>query len=156
MTLIHFDTARFTPTGTAKVQGLISFRPTKRLVVGDELVLPAPFHVPYTGPVDVELLSPSADWAWEITVKAQGIVSLVGYYSPQGERVNYHELIALDPDTLEAGEPDPAWWAKVDQLIELGGTPGTQLRVGSGAPVEAARPGDLYLDVVTGTLYKYS
>lgn len=35
------------------------------------------------------------------------------------------------------------------------GEPGTQIEVGEGEPTAAARAGDLYIDSLTGTLYRY-
>lgn len=125
MTNIEFAFSRFFPGKTVlQNNGRIRFRPTEKVSLGNETVFPDPFTIEYDKEVfTVDVPPTTAGWAWEITV--------VGKFSAHydipdtNETIPFNTLRPLDPDTLEAGDPDPAWVIKVDNLIDMGGIPGT-------------------------------
>lgn len=108
------DGAGKRPTGT------ISWRPTKRRTVGDDVVLPAPFNVAVTDPpAEIDVAPTEAGWAWEVVERVSGGSphKRVLAVPDSADVIDYADLIAVDPATLDPlEEPEAAWWAVADSL----------------------------------------
>lgn len=130
MTVVMFKFGKDQADGTiTEAGGNITCVPTRsRVIEGapDTIVIPAPFTEPFTGAVDIPLTPSGVDWCWKISITVTGITSLVEYVNvPNAAAVDYADLTRVDPETLEPGtEPDALWWAKLNDLIALGGIPG--------------------------------
>jgi hypothetical protein len=101
--------------------GSIEWRPTKRRTVGDDVVLPAPFTVGLADTPPVVTVAPTEPgWAWQVVERVQGGSPRARYVQvPDNpvDVVDYADLVAVDPATLEpTEEPEAAWWATVNAL----------------------------------------
>jgi hypothetical protein len=109
--------------------GSIEWRPTKRRTVGDDVVLPAPFTVGLADTPPVVTVAPTEPgWAWQVVERVQGGSPRARYVQVPDNPVDvidYADLVAVDPATLEpTEEPEAAWWAAIEALQNGGGTGG--------------------------------
>lgn len=131
MTLINHT---FTRPGSNNipitVSGNITCQPTRKRIIPGEpntTVLPAPFTHPFIGTLQNLNLQPTTgEWCWKLTFKIPGVGSWVEHVLvPEVVTVDLSALTHVDPDTLDAEpETESIWWAKLEELIELGGIPG--------------------------------
>jgi hypothetical protein len=105
-----------TTDGTVRrPSGSLEFRPTKRRNVGTDVVLPAPVTKGLTDPPSIAELAPTEPgWAWQVVERVQGGSPRSRYLTvpDSASVVDYADLVAVDPATLEpTEEPEAAWWA---------------------------------------------
>jgi hypothetical protein len=127
VTQVRVGIAVPTSTGTTRrPSGTVEFRPTKRRIetYGDaaDVVLPSPFTVGIGADVPpvVELDPTEPGWAWQVVERVQGGSPRARYVQVPDNPVDvidYADLVAVDPATLEpTEEPEAAWWATVNAL----------------------------------------
>lgn len=133
MTLVEFEIEAAFSTPDVK----IGCRPIKPYTRGTTLVIPETGPLTLTqgvGQIDLQPTTP--EFIWEITINVPNRIKLVEYVAvPPTGPVDYTALTRVDPDTLEEGEPDPAWWAALENMQP--GPPGEQ-----GEPGEKGEPGE--------------
>lgn len=164
-------------TGPRPASGVVECDPLRRRPdsEGPGVVLPAGVRAELaSGQVVVEL---EADWVWRIIETPVGGATrhvLVPAGDPQVV-LHYRDLPDVDPATLEPGaEPEAAWWvalsqvqagtvdpaavaAAVDEALDGRLSSGGSTHLGQGAPpdlIVGARVGDIYIDTVSGTIYR--
>jgi hypothetical protein len=132
MTQVRLALAAPTSTGTIRrPSGSLEWRPTKRRDVAGDVVLPAPFTVGLadTPPViDVDPTEPG--WAWQVVERVQGgsPTRRTLAVPDSATVVDYADLIAVDPATLDPlEEPEAAWWAALAALPTGGGGGGVSV-----------------------------
>lgn len=99
-----------------KPNGRTLWAPTRRLIDGDRVRLPAPVEGPLTGVIHVEPTGPG--WAWQVREDTPGgATRYVLVPDTGGQPVSYSQLVDVDPETLDPeAEPEPAWWLEVQDL----------------------------------------
>lgn len=158
MPLVHILLTVPAPDGSlTPAEGALRFRPTARRTIPgtpDAVVLPSPFKVDLVaGASDVTLAPTSSLWVWQIDehlsrTPARRIYAQV----PDVASMDYTDLVAVDPTTLDpAAAPDPSWAAAMN--LQLARTPeaiisGAITRDSGGAPLSAPVT---WPDGVTGT-----
>jgi hypothetical protein len=120
LTQIRVGIAAPTSTGSSRrPSGSLEWRPTKRRTDNGDVVLPAPFTVGVgsdTPPV-IEVAPTEPGWAWEVVERVQGGSprQRVLAVPDSATVVDYADLVALDPATLDpAEEPEAAWWGALN------------------------------------------
>jgi hypothetical protein len=106
----------------APAAGTMEWTPTARRVVGDDVVLPAPFVVTLPGDGTVTVAATDGWWVWRVRERFPGGSPLPRYVAvpDSDEPVDYADLVAVDPATLvSTAEPSAAWWAALDALGEV-------------------------------------
>lgn len=94
----------------------VLFTLTNLLKVGGALVVPEPVSAPVGSTIDLEVTP--AGWAYKMLVRTEH-----GTHGPLWVLVNPGGTIALvdlpviDPKTLAAVDPGPAWWAVADGIV---------------------------------------
>ena len=157
MTTVHISMRTPQADGTTTpAVGSLRFTPTARRTAAgtpDEIILPKPFAAAMIdGAVDVTLAPTAAGWAWKIDEHLAGVSGRTVYVTvPDAAEIDYPDLTAVDPATLDPAAPlSPAWVAA--QNLALARDP-SRLWVGAvtytdGAPTAADI---LWPDGVTGT-----
>ena len=121
MTSVRLALAAPTSTGTVRrPSGSLEWRPTKRRDVAGDVVLPAPFTVGLADPPPVITVDPTEPgWAWQVVERVQGGSPKARYLTVPDSAtvVDYADLIAVDPATLDpVAEPEAAWWAALTNV----------------------------------------
>lgn len=105
-----------------QVRGSLLWTPTKRRVeegTPDTVVLPLGFKVVVpVGSFQITAEPSGADWLWMVEENFAGLRPRKVYYAvPDVESIDYTQLTAVDPKTLQPVEaPEPAWYAYVEGL----------------------------------------
>ena len=121
MTPVRLALAAPTSTGTVRrPSGSVEWRPTKRRDVAGDVVLPAPFTVGLadTPPV-IDVAPTEPGWAWQVVERVQGGSPKARYLTvpDSASVVDYADLIAVDPATLDPlEEPQADWWAALNYM----------------------------------------
>ncbi|GAA0189854.1 hypothetical protein GCM10008944_01750 [Cytobacillus oceanisediminis] len=109
---VQLDVGKFISDGTeALAAATIDLVPTRELKVGTQLVLPEPITGRAVGStVGLEVTEPG--WAWHVLVHTSRATYERWVLVEAGDDpVAPVDLAMVDPKTLTALEPDPAWWA---------------------------------------------
>lgn len=140
MTLVRIALFKSDPSGVdVPVDGSLLWKPSKRRHVEDpedHIVLPASFTVRLGQPFlddEGEVVTPGEpgiawvevdptevpDWAWTVAERTDRGRGTTWLEVPDDVQVEYADLIALDPDTLDpAEEPQAAWDLALEALDE--------------------------------------
>ena len=129
MTLVSFEIGKDTAEGVALNAGTIVATPTRRRVDGTVVVARNSVCTEFCGEaVTLELPSTPLGVAMKIIVDSNHAEPIDGYFKiPNVESISFSELIEVDPETLEAGEPEPEWWAVANATVNSGKVVGDHL-----------------------------
>jgi hypothetical protein len=121
MTQVRIGILSPTSDGTGKrPTGTLAWKPTKRRTVGDDVVIPAEFTVGLTDPPPVVEIAPTEPgWAWTVVERVSGGSPKARYLAVPDSAtvVDYADLIAVDPATLDPlEEPEADWWAALANI----------------------------------------
>jgi len=145
VTLVRFALDVPGPAGSVPAAGRVRATPTRRRVLPDSIVLPAPFTTTLTeGAATVELDATGADWCWRIQEMTAAPATRYVAVPDSATELGYEDLVDVDPATLDpTAAPEAAWAialedasalityqaAQIAQLQEAPPTVGSQLVV---------------------------
>lgn len=124
MTIVTF--AVFEPAAGSEdipARGYLRFTPTKSPSAGVTEVLPLPFTVRLVdGMASADLRPTTLGWSWAVTYQLLGLIHETRHYLvPDTDTIPHTSLAEVNPLDLipvPAQQPDPEWYAYVDQLAE--------------------------------------
>lgn len=136
------------PGVNVPVVGSVEFRPWRRRLVDQTVVLPTGFTVALAAtPVTVTLAPTAGDWCWVAREVANGGITRFVNVPTSGTPILYANLVDVDPETLApSAVPAPAWavqLAAVDArvtVIEAAGGAGIPGPAGPMGPTGATGP----------------
>jgi hypothetical protein len=134
--------------------GSLEFKPTKRRNVAGDVVLPAAFSKGLTDPPSTAELAPTEPgWAWQVIERTSGGSPRSRYVTvpDTAEVVDYADLVAVDPATLEpTEEPEAAWWAALHTVATVTQDPDDPDALLVGGTAVATDPDDSDALILTG------
>lgn len=124
MTVINFDLRAVAATGRVPIDARIRWQPVGRRVDGSVVILPETHSVKLALGLGSADLDPGYYWFTEATTAGSSAVRLV----PESGPVDYADLVAVDPATLDpSAVPDPAWLAMAGSTVTGGEISGDDL-----------------------------
>ena len=122
MALVTFEIGKDTSEGVLLNVGTIVATPTRRRVDGTISVARSSVSGEFCrAALTFELPSTPLGVAMRIVIESNYAEPIDGYFKiPNVEKINFTELVEVDPETLEAGEPEPEWWAIARATVDSG------------------------------------
>lgn len=128
MTQVRVRLTRPGPDGINRpVSGVTAWQPSRRLVDGDDVLLPGPpmyvDHRPPAVPViELDPVEPTDGWAWQVTEYVQARATTRYVLVPDSDEVvEYADLVEVDPKTLApTSQPTAAWVAALAGYVKKG------------------------------------
>lgn len=129
MPLVSFEIGKDTLDGVGLNSGSITCTPTRRRVGGTIVVARNSIREIFVGTEKtIELPSTPLGVAMKIVINSNHAEPIEGYYKiPNVESISFTKLVEIDPETLEAGEPEPEWWAVANATVNSGKVVGDRL-----------------------------
>ncbi|MEA5453318.1 GDSL-type esterase/lipase family protein [Sinomonas sp. JGH33] len=110
-----------TQTGHVAAVGYLRWSPTVRVGSSSEVVLPASFDVVLdnTGSFSVNVDPTTSNWCWQVVEYMVGQPTTTHCFSLPGSGgpFTYGSLAEVDPKTLTAAAPTPAWVAMANSTV---------------------------------------
>ena len=123
MTIVNISIRKPASAGSVGVSGKLLWVPTKRLLVGEDVVLPMPFEVSLVdGTAAVDPIPNEPTWAWRVTEVIDTQAKHTRFVSvPAAGPVSYSDLVDVNPASLEpTALPDPMWLQMANSTVETG------------------------------------
>lgn len=117
MTTVHIKIEVPVENGLEPAVGSMLWTPTRRRETEDSVVLPASFRATLVGGVlDIDLAPTNTAWVWRVDEQFTNAPAQTYYYTVPDSvpTVNYKDLVAVDPDSLEpTAHEDPIWQSEL-------------------------------------------